>query len=65
MGPCPICSKRPLSELIDLKGRIRACPSCMEGYRNLKRVYDELLGLGLSETEADKKICAMLEGREL
>jgi len=61
-GPCPICSKKPLHELIDLKGRIvGACATCIEVIKNLKRVYQALLDAGLSEQEADRKMSELLD----
>lgn len=64
-GPCPICSKKPLNELIDLQGRpTGACQECLDGFRNLKRVYHSLLEMGLSEKDADRKMAQLLNLKE-
>lgn len=64
-GPCPICSEKPLHELIDLNGRPSgACQVCKDGYANLKRVFEELVAAGLSEREADRKLCLMVLGEK-
>lgn len=61
MSPCPVCSKKPLSELIGLDGSIRACQACKDKFTQFKRVYEELLKTGLSEKEADRRMSEMLE----